>query len=160
MIQMLYVGSRRGDFRVVAQPTRTQYHIPGQGGLVELDQTGAQGVRPEDVAWFRSVNQGRDFKVVDPPAPAPPVQAPPPIPRPEPVPTAPSKADSEAWAPDIMEAPEREIADWDEAPEPVMPEITDAAQALAEAHGLDWSQLEGSGAGGKILLSDVRAAIG
>jgi len=153
MIQLLYVGNRRGDFRVVAQPTRTQYHIPGSGGMVEFDETGVQGVRPEDVAWFRSVNQGRDFRIIEPAAPAPP-PPPPAAPRPAP---APAVAESKAWEPQVMEPPEREIAAWEEADEPDPVSITDAAQELADEYGLDWSAIQGTGKDGTILVRDVRA---
>ena len=156
MIQMMYVGGRRGDFRLAAQPTRTQYHIPGAGGLVELDQSGIQGVNPQDVPWFRSVNQGRDFKVVDQPAPPPPAP-PPPEPAAAPPIARTATAESRAFAPDVMEAPEREIAEYEPA-EP--PAITGPAQRLAEEHGIDWAALEGSGQDGTILVSDVREAIG
>jgi len=149
---MMYVGGRRGDFRVVAQPSRTHYHIPGAGGLVEFDETGTQGVRPQDVPWFRSVNQGRDFKIVEPPAAAPPPPAPP-----EPPAEAPAIRDSEAWAPEVMEEPDREI---EEVAEVTVPSITGPAQKLAEEHGLDWSRLKGSGQDGTILVSDVRDAVG
>lgn len=153
MIQMMYVGSRRGDFRVAAQPTRTQYHIPGQGGLVELDQTGVQGVHPQDVAWFRSVNQGRDFKIIQPAAPAPPA---PPAPAPR---AETPRQDSRAWTPDIMERPAREIAEVVAEEEPPSLSITEAAQALAEEHGLDWSVIPGTGRDGTILVKDVRAFV-
>jgi pyruvate/2-oxoglutarate dehydrogenase complex dihydrolipoamide acyltransferase (E2) component len=157
MIQLLYVGSRRGDFRVVAQPTRTQYHIPGSGGMVEFDETGVQGVRPEDVAWFRAVNQGRDFRIIQPAAPAPP-PPPPAAPRPAPK-SAPQVEQSEAWVPEVMEPPEREIADWEPEDEPDPVSITDAAQALADEYGLDWSAIQGTGRDGTILVKDVRAAL-
>jgi len=37
---------------------------------------------------------------------------------------------------------------------------TDTARKLAEERGIDLRQIEGSGAGGRILLKDVEAAIG
>lgn len=156
LVQVMYVGGRRGGFRLVAQPSRGAYHIPGAGRLVEQDKTGVQGVHPQDVAWFRSVAQGRDFKVVQPPA-----QAAPPPPPPKPA-EAPTIKDSRAWTPQVMERPQKVV----ERPQAVVNEslvtvsITPAAQELAEEHGIDWGEIRGSGKDGNILVRDVRDAIG
>lgn len=37
--------------------------------------------------------------------------------------------------------------------------ISEAALSLAQEHGIDLAQIEGSGSNGRILVSDVRAAI-
>ena len=147
LVKMIYVGSRRGDFRLTAQPTRQQYYVPGQGQFVEIDQTGVQGIQKADIAWFRSVSQGRDFKIVD--APARPSVVPQPAPPPEP-PAQPAVKASEAWAPEIMEPATAEM---------VTASISPKAQELAEEHGTDWTRLKGSGKDGSILVRDVRAAI-
>jgi pyruvate/2-oxoglutarate dehydrogenase complex dihydrolipoamide acyltransferase (E2) component len=42
----------------------------------------------------------------------------------------------------------------------VQPEATDEAVKLASEHGLDLAAVKGSGAGGRILVKDVEAAIG
>lgn len=147
LVKMIYVGPRRGDFRLTAQPTRQQYYIPGQGQFVEIDQTGVQGIQKADIGWFRSVSQGRDFKIVD--APAKPSVVPQPAPPPEP-PAKPAPKLSEAWAPEVMETLKRE---------PASTNITARAQELAEEHELDWTYLEGSGKDGAVTIKDVRAAI-
>lgn len=100
-VLLLYSGARQGDFAITGGVTRTKYHVPGPGGIVELMGTRTQGVNPADVKWFLSVNQGRDFRVVErPPASAPaPAMAAPPPPAPQPV-------TEEAWVPEVMEADE------------------------------------------------------
>ena len=155
MVQMIYVGGRQGGFQLAALPSRRRYSIPAAGAFVEDVETGKQGVHPQDVDWFRSVNQGRDFRVVDQPAAPKPV-AQQPAPQPKAEAQRPIEEKAASWDMGIMEAeplPEK-------AAEPqVTVSITEAAQALAEEHGLDWTQLEGSGVDGNILVSDVRAAL-
>lgn len=151
MVQLVYVGAKRGGFQVAAMPSRRRYSIPAQGAFVEEAQTGKRGVHPQDVAWFRSVNQGRDFRVVDEPVRAQPVtrQAAPQPQAPKPQQTV---KESAAWDPTVLEVeplPERQVT----------ASITDAARELAEEHGLDWSQLKGSGVDGNILVADVRASL-
>jgi len=176
MVKMIYVGTRQGDFRLTAQPTRQQYYVPGQGQFVEIDQTGVQGVQPPDVAWFRSVSQGQDFKIVDPPAV--PSVVPQPAPEPEPVAAKAIPVDSKAWAPEVMEmerpadmvehladiVTKMDIERGQPLPKfvdrPTTISITEAAQELALEHGIDWTTLRGSGKDGSILVKDVRAAIG
>ena len=46
---------------------------------------------------------------------------------------------------------------YDPDPEPI--EATDAAVELAAEHGIDLAKVAGSGAEGRILVSDVKAAI-
>lgn len=100
VVKMVYVGPRKGGFIATSAITRTRYNVAGQGQLVQMGSV--QGVRREDVAWFRSVSAGRDFKVVEEPRP---VAAPPP-PLPVSKPVAPASPDSEAWVPAVMEAVE------------------------------------------------------
>jgi hypothetical protein len=88
LVQMVYYGSRRGDFQLRGGVTRTPYRVPGSGGMVEQAATGRAGVRREDVRWFLLVNAGKDYKVVEPP--------PKPEPKPVPVPVV-AVEDSEAW---------------------------------------------------------------
>lgn len=38
-------------------------------------------------------------------------------------------------------------------------DATDAAEALAEEHGIDLAEITGTGANGRILLADVQAAV-
>lgn len=131
--QMIYVGTRQGSFEVMSGITRTRYLIPGSGGFVELGDTAKQGVLKQDVPWFRSVNQGRDFKVVEPPAQPAAVAA---VAPPEPLP-APSPAESVAWRESIMEEPE--IAETIEsAPEINVPPLRD----LWPMPGLDIPDIE------------------
>lgn len=86
LTQMLYVGKRLGGFQIVGNVTRVHYVIPGKGALVEQADTGRPGVLSEDVAWFRKIRQGRDFKIqsrpASPPKPKPP--AAPTVPKPPP----------------------------------------------------------------------------
>lgn len=109
LVQMVYVGAKQGSFQLMAVDTRHRYNVPGAGGLVEEAETGKQGVARQDVAWFRSVNQGRDFKVVEEPARVKPVAAPPP-----PKPVAPAPEESEAWDPEPMETDIVEVKDEEE----------------------------------------------
>ena len=92
--------------------------------------------------WFRSVSQGRDFKIVQPPA-APTVMAavapqPAPVPeKAEPLPV-PSPEDSVAWRTDTMEEPEIAEAISTEA----QIEIPDVmAMTVKEVRRYDWSAL-------------------
>lgn len=149
LVKMIYTGARQGDFRLTAQPTRQQYYVPGQGQFVEIDQTGVQGIQKPDIAWFRSVSQGRDFKIVD--VPVKPSVVPQVVSKPEP-PAKPVPKDSKAWAPEVMEP---------RAPRPrlVTVSITPKAQDLAEEHGIDWTKIIGTGKGGNVTIKDVRAAI-
>jgi pyruvate/2-oxoglutarate dehydrogenase complex dihydrolipoamide acyltransferase (E2) component len=58
-------------------------------------------------------------------------------------------------------SPEPEIeADIPEEEGNAAPEVTDEAVKLASEHGLDLAAVKGSGAGGRILVKDVEAAIG
>lgn len=95
-VQMVYRGPRKGDFSLVSAVTRTRYRVPGQGELVEQAESGRKGVNPADVAWFKSVRQGQDFQVLEPPKPAPPIA--------EVAPVAAANPDSEAWTPATMES--------------------------------------------------------
>lgn len=61
----------------------------------------------------------------------------------------------EPWTPE----PEIE-ADIPEAEGGAGPEVTDEAAKLAAERGLELTSVEGSGAGGRILVKDVEAAIG
>jgi hypothetical protein len=101
-VLLAYYGPRKGDFRVAGGVTRTMYHVPGRGEVVRNAQTGRQGVNPADVAWFRSVNSGQDFRLVaQPQAPGPaPQPAPPPAPTPA---ETPRTVDPAAWEPSVME---------------------------------------------------------
>jgi len=92
-IMLVYNGARKGDFLITGGVTRTKYHVPGQGGIVELAGTRTQGVKPADLPWFLSVNQGRDFKVVEQPKVTP-------VPLAPPIPQA---VKEEAWTPTTME---------------------------------------------------------
>ena len=124
-VLLVYQGARQGDFMITGGVTRTMYHVPGRGGIVELANTRTQGVNPADVAWFRSVNQGRDFKEVQRPESAPP--APAAAPKPAPEPQAVSVQD---WSPEVMEA--------EAAPEPAEPELPDSqAMTVAEIKELE-----------------------
>lgn len=96
-VLLIYNGAKKGDFRVMGGVTRTPYRVPGKGGIVEFAGTGRQGVNPADVPWFKSVNQGRDFKVIERPKV---VLAPAPAPEPKPEPVA---VKPESWEPEIME---------------------------------------------------------
>ncbi|MCK4723640.1 MAG: hypothetical protein KAT75_10065, partial [Dehalococcoidia bacterium] len=96
-VLLIYNGVKKGDFRVMGGVTRTPYRIPGKGAIVEFADTGRQGINPADVPWFRSVNQGRDFRVIERPKVAA-TPAPAPEPKPEPV-----AVREEAWEPEIME---------------------------------------------------------
>ena len=88
---MAYVGARQGDFWVTGQVSRIRYHITARGEFL-IDDAGRLGVDQRDVKAFTSMNRGRNFKVVQPPAP------PPPVPVPQAVPEK-----SEAWKPVAME---------------------------------------------------------
>lgn len=60
-------------------------------------------------------------------------------------------AKPEASAPEAPEAP---------APaDPPMPDITDAAAKLADEHGIDISEVQGTGAEGRILVKDMEALL-
>jgi hypothetical protein len=124
LVLLAYYGPRKGDFQVVSGVTRTRYHVPGQGQIVRPLHSGKQGVNPADVAWFRSVNGGRDFRPVDVPKPAAGLApAPPPRPQPRPV-------KAEQWTPEVMEA--------EAAPEPEpVPDIQ--GMTVAEIKELDLS---------------------
>ncbi len=90
-VPIVYIGARKGDFWIVGQTSRVRYHIMGQGEFL-ADDRGRVGVDRRDVQAFTSMNRGRNFKVVHPPAPA----------APKPVAQAvPEK--SEAWEPVAME---------------------------------------------------------
>ena len=106
---LIYNGPRKGDFQVVAGVTRTRYRVPGKGGIVEFAQTGRQGVNPADVAWFKSVNSGRDFKPVERPKAA---AAPAPAPARKVKVTQVTRVEPVTWVAETMEP--------DEAPEPVI----------------------------------------
>lgn len=54
--------------------------------------------------------------------------------------------------------PDLELREAETEPEPE-PEATEAAAELAAERGVDLNHLEGTGAGGRILVSDVEAAI-
>jgi hypothetical protein len=98
LVQMVYRGPRKGDFMLVSGVTRTRYRVPGQGMFVEQADTGRQGIIASDVAWLRSVAQGKDFQVVEPPKPAPEMVA-------APVePVAQANPDSTAWTPATVES--------------------------------------------------------
>jgi pyruvate/2-oxoglutarate dehydrogenase complex dihydrolipoamide acyltransferase (E2) component len=63
------------------------------------------------------------------------------------------------------EAPAREAGEDTSPPEPGdrgegEPNATDAARRKAEELGVDLAQIEGTGAGGRILVTDVRKAAG
>ena len=64
-----------------------------------------------------------------------------------------------AEAPAAEVAPETAPAEEPAAPETGDFDVTDVARALAEAHGLDLNEIEGSGKEGRILKSDVDKAI-
>ena len=109
LVQVMYVGARKGDFQVVSGITRTRYRIPGQGELVQMLPQATQGVRPADVAWFKAVGQGREFKVMDTPKPAPVL------------------AEAEAPAAPVPEEPRKESGTWDPGvmePKPAPPLVT------------------------------------
>lgn len=153
LVTMVYVGARIGSFMTLGGVTRTRYFISGQGELVKIQESGQTGVKEADVQWFRSVNGGRDFRIVEAPA------APRPAPRP-----APAAAQTEGWS----EAPNEDsfgmadtvgdeivsIADAADV------DATDAAREHAEELGVDLSTVRGTGAGGRILVKDVRDAAG
>ena len=127
MVNLAYYGPRQGDFQVVGGVTRTRYRVPGRGQIVEVVGTGTQGVKPADVAWFRSANGGRDFRplesAVSQKAPAPPVPAQPPA-------TELQDVEVEKYEPEVME-PEA-------APEPApVPDIQE--MTVAEIRGMDFS---------------------
>ncbi|HEX9925307.1 MAG TPA: E3 binding domain-containing protein [Anaerolineae bacterium] len=61
----------------------------------------------------------------------------------------------EPWTPEPEIGADIPDADGDGAPE-----ATDEAVKLASEHGLDLAAVKGSGAGGRILVKDVEAAIG
>ena len=150
LVKMIYTGARQGDFRLTAQPTRQQYYVPGQGQFVEIDQTGVQGIQKADIAWFRSVSQGRDFKIVD--VPVKPSVIPQVVSPPE-LPAKPAVEASEAWAPEIMEQRDDRVNVIRAS------DITPKAVDLAEEHGIDWTWLTGTGKDGKVTIKDVRAVI-
>ena len=155
MVQMIYVGGRQGGFQLAAMPSRRRYSIPAAGAFVEDVNTGKQGVHPDDVDWFRSVNQGRDFRIVDQPAAPKPV-AQQPAPQPAPAERRPIEEKAASWDMGIMEA--EPLPEKAEEPQ-VTISITEAAQALAEEHDLDWSHIVGSGKDGNILVKDIEAEL-
>lgn len=101
LVLLVYYGRRKGGFRVSGGVTRTRYHVPGQGKMVQIDGTAQQGVKPADVPWFRSVNGGQDFRPVQVAQAQPP--APPTASQPAAQALAPAEVDLEQWRPDVME---------------------------------------------------------
>jgi GT2 family glycosyltransferase len=110
LVKLVYTGTRKGGFQVVGGVSRTRYQVGGQGKLVTISRSPAQGVKPADVRWFLSINGGKDFRILEEPVMPEPI-----APRPEaPVMTA-SIVDSEAWTPAIME---EAVGDAEIEPEP------------------------------------------
>lgn len=101
LVPLVYVGPRKGGFQIIGGVSRVRYRVPGQGRLLQQVNSPHQGVRPEDVAWFRTAAGGRDYRVLEVPKPvvAPEAVAPQPVPAP-----VPETEQSEAWTPQIMEA--------------------------------------------------------
>jgi len=137
-IMLVYNGARKGDFLITGGVTRTKYHVPGQGGIVELAGTRTQGIKPADLPWFLSVNQGRDFKVVEQPKVTP-------VPLAPPIPQA---VKEEAWEPSIVEfhepapepiqGPDTGLGALDVEIEKLMAEVPDIqALTVAEIRGMD-----------------------
>ena len=90
-VPVAYVGARQGDFWMTGPVSRVRYHITGRGDFL-TDDVGRVGVDRRDVRPLTSMNRGRNFKVIQPPAPAPP----------RPVQQA-TPEKSEAWKPVAME---------------------------------------------------------
>jgi len=107
-VPVAYVGARQGDFWITGPVSRVRYHITGRGDFL-TDDVGRVGVDRRDVRALTSMNRGRNFKVIQPPAPAPP----------RPVRQA-TPEKSEAWKPTAMEE-QRIIVDMGEASLPDIP---------------------------------------
>lgn len=71
-VPVQYVGNQKGSISIAA-PTGIMYYIAGSGAMVE-DINGHTGVDKRDVPYLKSFNQGRNFRVLESPPPAPPVQ--------------------------------------------------------------------------------------
>lgn len=94
---VVYTGRRKGGFWVMGNVTRVRYHVPGQGMLLE-DGNGRPGVDGRDVPMLRAMQQGKSFRVIQPPKAA----APPPKPVLQPA----RPITSPAWDEGVMESPE------------------------------------------------------